>query len=130
MAHWRDARWRFSRATGAGIAVPFFQTLLAEALGQAGARQEGLALLADAWARVQVGGERWYEAELHRVRGDVLLQDADAADAGAMAEAATSLRLALTVAHEQQALRWQQRAQTSWDAACVRHPVLRQWRTD
>lgn len=116
-------------ATGAGIAVPFFQTLLAEALGQAGARQESLALLADAWARVQAGGERWYEAELHRVRGDVLLQDAGVADASVMAEAATSLRLALAVSRGQQALRWQQRAQEAWDAACARHPAMRHWQT-
>ena len=113
-------------ATGAGIAVPFFQTLLAEALGLAGAWPEGLALLADAWARVQAGGERWYEAELHRVRGELLLQRPGVD----VTEAAASLRLALTVAHEQQAVRWQQRAQVSWDAACARHPVLRQWRTD
>ena len=112
-------------ATGAGIAVPFFQTLLAEALGQAGAVAEGLAWLAEASARVQAGGERWYEAELHRVRGDLLLRRPDAD----VAEAAASLHLALTLAHEQQAVRWQQRAQVSWDAACARHPVLRQWRT-
>jgi len=113
-------------ATGAGIAVPFFQTVLAEAMGESGDGPEGLALLADAWTRVQAGGERWYEAELHRVRGELLLRRPDAD----VTEAATSLRLALTVAREQQAGRWQQRAQASWEAACVRHPVLRQWRTD
>jgi len=113
-------------ATGAGIAVPFFQTVLAEAMGESGDGPEGLALLADAWTRVQAGGERWYEAELHRVRGELLLRRPDVD----VTEAATSLRLALTVAREQQAGRWQQRAQASWEAACVRHPVLRQWRTD
>ncbi len=113
-------------ATGAGIAVPFFQTLLAEAMGESGAWSEGLALLADAWTRVQAGGERWYEAELHRVRGELLLHKPDVD----VTEVAASLRRALTVSHEQQASRWQQRAQASWDAACVRHPVLRQWRTD
>ena len=116
------AIWTNPPLHGQFYPLPRRLTTMAEALGQAGAWQESLALLADAWARVQAGGERWYEAELHRVRGEVLLQDADA---GVMAEAVASLRLALTVAHEQQAVRWQQRAQTSWDTACARHPALR-----
>ena len=114
-------------ATGAGIAVPFFQTLLAEALGQAGQWREGLALLDDAWRRVQSGGERWHEAELHRVRGELLLQasQADAGEAG-LTDAAAALQEALSVARAQQAVRWTQRAEAAWQRACERHPGLRQ----
>lgn len=95
------------KATGAGIAVPFFQTLLAEALGQAWRPQEGLALLDEAWARVEHGGERWHEAELHRVRGRLLTLGAQA-DLGL---ARASFRRAINVATRQQALSWRRRAE-------------------
>lgn len=113
-------------ATGAGIAVPFFQTLLAEALGQTGRWREGLALLDDAWCRVQNGGERWHEAELHRVRGELLLQAGEAATGEAdLHAAAAALREAVSVSRAQQAVRWTQRAEAAWQRACARHPGLR-----
>lgn len=95
------------KATGAGIAVPFFQTLLAEALGQAWRPQEGLALLDDAWARIEQGGERWHEAELHRVRGRLLTLGAQA-DLGL---ARASFRRAIDLATQQHALSWRRRAE-------------------
>lgn len=114
-------------ATGAGIAVPFFQTLLAEALGQTGRWREGLALLDDAWRRVQNGGERWHEAELHRVRGELLLQAGEAGRGEAeLHAAAAALRGALSVSRAQHAVRWTQRAEAAWQRACARHPGLRQ----
>lgn len=121
-------------ATGAGIAVPFFQTLLAEALGQQGRGAEGLTLLDEAWRRMQAGGERWHEAELHRVRGELLLQglaldgmaqlaEANLADVGTARQAFAALRQAQAVARAQQALRWQGRA----DAALARAQVCLPW---
>jgi adenylate cyclase len=47
--------------------------MLAEALGKSGQPQEGLAVLAEALARVKTTGERYFEAEIHRLRGELLL---------------------------------------------------------
>lgn len=95
------------QATGAGIAVPFFQVLLAEALGEAQRPKDGLGLLDDAWARTQRGGERWHEAELHRVRGR-LMTLGPAAD---LERARASFLQAIKVAKAQGAVSWQLRAE-------------------
>jgi class 3 adenylate cyclase/predicted ATPase len=97
--------------TGAGIVVPFFQTLLAQALCHAGQHDEALALLDSAEALTEQGGERWHEAELHRVRG-ALLSSGPRAD---LVQAEVSLRKALAVATKQRALNWARRAQTDLD---------------
>ena len=62
------------RATGAELATTRFIALLAEALGQAGQPEEGLTVLAEALAIVNKGGERDYEAELYRLKGQLTLQ--------------------------------------------------------
>ena len=62
------------RATGAGIALPFYLALLATAYEKVGQVEEGLSVLAEALAVVDRNGERIYEAELHRLKGELLLQ--------------------------------------------------------
>ena len=63
-----------SQAIGAKIERPYFLALLAEAYGQAGQTEEGLAVLAEALAQVDKTGERFYEAELYRLSGELTLQ--------------------------------------------------------
>jgi predicted ATPase len=63
-----------SRATGAGVGQPYWLALLAEAYGKARQVEEGLPLLAEALAVVDKTGERFYEAELHRLKGTLTLQ--------------------------------------------------------
>jgi predicted ATPase len=63
-----------SRATGAEFGQPFFLAQLAEVCGRAGQTEEGLTLLAEALAAVDKTGERFYEAELHRLKGTLTLQ--------------------------------------------------------
>jgi predicted ATPase len=46
---------------------------VAEAYGKAGQPEKGLAVVAEAVARARKTGLRYYEAELHRVRGELLL---------------------------------------------------------
>ncbi len=53
---------------------PYFLGLLAEALGKAGQAPEGLAILAEALATGHRTGERWYDAELHRLQGELTLE--------------------------------------------------------
>src|SRR5262249_36591911 len=61
------------RATGAEMGRPYFLALLAEAYGKVGEAEQGLAALVEALAQVEQTGERWYEAELCRLKGQLLL---------------------------------------------------------
>jgi len=62
------------RATGAELQRPSFLALLAEAHRKVGQMEEGLAVLAEALAQVEKTGERYYEAELYRLKGTLTLQ--------------------------------------------------------
>jgi predicted ATPase len=82
---------------------------LARALGDAGQVEEGLALLAEAQAFVASSGERSEEAEIHRVKGELLL----ALPTPDPAQAEASFREALGVARRQSARSLELRAATS-----------------
>ena len=62
------------RASGAEVLVPYCLGLLAEtqqALGQIG---DALLSVAEALSMVEKTGNRWYEAELHRLQGELTLE--------------------------------------------------------
>jgi predicted ATPase len=61
------------RSTGAELQRPHFLTLLAEASGLLGQPEGGLAALDEALTLMEKTGERYYETELHRQRGELLL---------------------------------------------------------
>jgi predicted ATPase len=61
-------------ATGTGTYRPYHLALLAEAYGKAGQVEEGLTALAEALTVVNKTGERYYEAELDRLKGELTLQ--------------------------------------------------------
>jgi class 3 adenylate cyclase/predicted ATPase len=96
------------RATGSDVFSPYLLALLASAHRRAGQVEAGLARVNDALDRVDRTGGRWFEAELHRVRGELLL----VTPAPRLA-AEASFRRALTVAREQSARMWELRAATS-----------------
>jgi predicted ATPase len=60
--------------TGAALSMSYILAQLADAYGKVGQGKEGLPLLAEALAQVTQTGERWYEAELHRLKGQLALQ--------------------------------------------------------
>jgi predicted ATPase len=62
------------RAIGAELFRPYYLALLAEAHAQAGNTAEGLHLLDEALASVHNSTERWWEAELYRLKGELLLR--------------------------------------------------------
>jgi len=62
------------RTTGAESMRPYYLTLLAEAYGKAGRPEEGLRTLAEALALIDKTEERWCEAELWRLKGELTLQ--------------------------------------------------------
>jgi predicted ATPase len=100
------------RATGAAFQRPHFLALLAEASGLLGQPEGGLAALEEALTLVQQTGERYYEAELHRQRGELLLQ----AEGGVRSAALTAeacFQQALDVARAQQAKSLELRAAMS-----------------
>jgi predicted ATPase len=97
---------------------PYFLALLAEGYGQTGAPDEGLRLLAEALVAVQHTDEHMWEAELHRLQGELLLQaqhqqPALADDLSRRAVAEASLHQALAVARRQQAKSLELRAAMS-----------------
>jgi predicted ATPase len=96
-------------ATGAETFRPYFLSLLAAASAQVGRREEGLTLLAEALAVTNEKGERRCEAELHRLKGLLLL----ARTTGQDTEAETCFRQALDIARRQQAKSWELRAAMS-----------------
>jgi class 3 adenylate cyclase/predicted ATPase len=62
------------RAMGGGLAQSYFLALLAETYGEMGQPEEGLAVLAEALSAVHSTGERFWEAELYRLKGELMLQ--------------------------------------------------------
>jgi predicted ATPase len=62
------------QATGAELWLPYFLALLAEAYEKVGQTEEGLNALAEALAVMDKTGERQYEAELYRLKGELALQ--------------------------------------------------------
>ena len=80
------------RATGAEVGRVYFTATLAEIQGRAGQVERGLALVDEALAQTTARSERYYAAELHRVRA-CLTSDPVAAEA--------ELRRAVTLATQQ-----------------------------
>jgi predicted ATPase len=97
------------QATGGDVRRPLFLALLAEAYGGIGQIEEGLNVLAEALAAAEKTGGRFYEAELYRLKGELLV--ARAAELNAEAEAC--FQQALDIARRQQAKSLELRAAMS-----------------
>ena len=93
--------------TGAKLVVPLHLMMLTEALGTAGQPKQGLDRIAEAIELTETTQERWVEAEMHRLRGTLLLSmnEHDAAE--------YSFRHALAVSQRQRAKLFELRATTS-----------------
>jgi predicted ATPase len=93
----------------AGLRLPYYRVLLAEAYGWNGRIEEALQALDVAWSEIRKTQERWWEPELHRLRGELLRSEA----ANRMAEAEACFRRAAEVARTQQAKSLELRAAMS-----------------
>ena len=104
--HQGMATWR---AMGVALLLPWDHTMLAETYGESGQAEEGLRLLAEALATTHQQGSHLWEAELYRVKGELLLRqfvpDAPVAE--------TCFRQALNIARRQEAKSLELRAVTS-----------------
>src|SRR5919201_6496720 len=97
------------QATGAELAQPRLLAWLAEAYGHEGQAKTGLGVVADALAVAHRTGERRDEAEISRIKGELLLQHAVAH----APEAEACFQQALVIARRQQARSWELRAAVS-----------------
>ncbi len=97
------------RATGAVILVPYLCTVLAEVYDHLGHTEDGLQVLAEAHTLVEQHEERFWEAEICRLRGVLLLKH----PVSPQEEAETWLRRALDVARRQEAKALELRAAMS-----------------
>ena len=82
---------------------------LAEGCGKAERIDEGLEVIAEALDLVQEKGERWWEAEIHRLKGELLLLQDDPNTV----EAQICFERAIEIAHRQSAKSLELRATTS-----------------
>jgi predicted ATPase len=123
LAQLRDGMARY-RAIGSELGRTSYLALLAEALGEAGQLGEGLKILAEALTVVNLTGERFYEAELHRLKGELLLMQmtgekdrlgvealrTSSAERPAIFAAETCFLRAIDIARQQDAKSWELRA--------------------
>jgi DNA-binding SARP family transcriptional activator/predicted ATPase len=96
------------KRTGGRVRLPYFLALLAQSCLGAGHHDEGLRVVEEALGEARERGERFWNADLHRVRGELLLAAGGDAD---LAEAA--FREALEIAREQKAKALELRAATA-----------------
>jgi predicted ATPase len=100
------AAWR---ATGAALFIPYFCTVLADVCDHLGHTEDGLQALAEAHSVVEQHEECWWEAEVYRLRGVLLLRQT----MPPQAEAEAWLQRALDVACRQEAKALELRAAMS-----------------
>jgi DNA-binding SARP family transcriptional activator len=86
------------KETGARLRLPYYLALLADAHLRAEAAAAGLDVIEEALSHSRETNERWWDAELHRLRAELLLAAGTDPD-----EAAAALRRALEIARRQEA---------------------------
>jgi len=114
IARMREAVDNFT-SSGARVRLSYYLALLADVCLQAHEPDLGLRTIEEALAASRESGERWWDAELHRLRGDLLIERG----AGAQ-EADAAYRRALEIARAQGAKSFELRIAVS---------VARLWRT-
>ena len=104
------------KVTGSEYISDRYLTFIANALGGLGRFDEGLRVVDESFPFIERSGQRYYEAELHRLKGEMLL----ALDTSNAAQAEQSLRTAIDISRKQHAKSW----------SCARSQVSRAcWRS-
>jgi predicted ATPase/class 3 adenylate cyclase len=89
------------RVTGAEMFRPHFLAVLAETYGKGGQPEEGLQVVAEALDLAYEIGEHFYEAELYRLKGELLVNDAWGASLPHCAKALACFQHAIEIAQKQ-----------------------------
>jgi tetratricopeptide (TPR) repeat protein len=105
------------QSIGQKLYNPYHLALLAEAYGQAGQPETGLTVLDEALALVATTEERWWEAEMWRLKGELLLR----LPLPDIPQATACVHQALDVARNQQARALELRAALSLSRLWQRH---------
>jgi predicted ATPase/DNA-binding SARP family transcriptional activator len=96
------------KASGARLRLPYYLSLLAQVCEKAGRAEEGQVCIDEALSEARTHNERWWDAELHRIRGELLLMhNAEVSDVEA------ALLRAISIARAQQARSLELRATMS-----------------
>jgi predicted ATPase len=109
--------WEAVQSIGQKLYHPYHLALLAEAYGQAGQPEAGLSVLDEALTLVEATEERWWEAEVHRLKGELLLQ----LPLPDISQATACFHQALEVARSQQAKSLELRAALSLSRLWQQH---------
>jgi predicted ATPase len=96
-------------ATGTKTMRPMFCALLAGAYGQVGRLDLAWQILSDALDAIEESGQRYYEAETYRFKGELHLREAPPD----VEQAVACFQRALDIARRQQARSWELRAAMS-----------------
>jgi predicted ATPase len=94
---------------GTGLGAPLFLSMLAEGLRKVGRHDEALGALGLGLAQAEQQGQHFYDAELHRLRAEILLD----MDGNAVEEAEALFNQSLEIARRQEAKTFELRAATS-----------------
>jgi class 3 adenylate cyclase/tetratricopeptide (TPR) repeat protein len=97
------------RATGSLIGMSSLLSLIAQSQGRFARYSEAFIAVDEALTLIEQTGERLFEAEVHRIKGELLL----AQNSPAVAQAEESFRTAIDIAGRQDAKSWELRAATS-----------------
>jgi adenylate cyclase len=106
---WIEDGIRDWRATGAILLVPYYLALKAEALHLADRTSEALEAINEAEAMAEKSEERWWSAELHRLRGVFL-----AALGADETQIEASFREAINTAKQQKSVSLEKRAEATY----------------
>jgi predicted ATPase len=127
------------RTTEAEVWVPAFLGSLAQGSAQGGQAKEGLRVVAEALAMVEKNDERWNEADLYRLKGELTLQkqsevrcpvsevtkSLESSVHSPELEAEECFLKAIEVARKQEAKSWELRATVSlarlWQQQCKKN---------
>jgi predicted ATPase len=96
-------------AKGAGVWRPYFLCMLADACMEAGRSEQGLVALTEALTAAEKHEEREHEAQIHRLKGELLLRQTDSN----AAEAQKCFERAIEIARKQSAKSFELRATVS-----------------
>ncbi|MGB9318117.1 MAG: adenylate cyclase, partial [Pseudolabrys sp.] len=97
------------RSTGSRLYLPIFLSHLSRTYAELGQFDQAWRCIGEAMTAVETTKERWFEAEIHRVTGEIALK---LSQLGSL-QAETYFERALTVARARHAKSWELRAATS-----------------
>ena len=97
------------RAAGSEAMVGYFLALIATALARKGQFDEGLRTIDHSLFIIERTGARWNEAEVHRLKGELLLNQ----DASNVVQAEKCFSTAIEISRNQKAKSWELRSATS-----------------